>query len=133
MQTSPHHRIACALLIQDHRVFLAHRTPTKTWYPNVWDLPGGHIKQHETPAEALVREVREELGVNVETPAGSPLLHLHLPTMEMWIWRVDEWRGEVTNGAPEEHDAIGWFTVAETQQLTLASESYRELLARELA
>jgi 8-oxo-dGTP diphosphatase len=133
MQTSLHHRIACALLIRDERVFLAHRSLTKRWYPNVWDLPGGHIKQHETPVEAVVREVREELGVDIEAPGDGPLLHVRLPTMEMWIWRVDEWTGEVTNAAPEEHDAIGWFTLAETQQLPLASESYLELLQRQLS
>ncbi len=34
--------------------------------PNMWDLPGGHVESDETPAECIVREMLEEIEVNVE-------------------------------------------------------------------
>lgn len=35
------------------------------WYNNLWVMPGGGIKKHETPEQAAVREVREELGWDI--------------------------------------------------------------------
>ncbi len=37
-------------------------------YPNMWDLPGGHIEPDETPLECIRREMMEELGVDIGTP-----------------------------------------------------------------
>ena len=72
-----HHRVATAVLVNSDRVLLCHRHPNRSWYPNVWDVPGGHIEDAETPAEAVVRELREELGVTIRlnstTPFGSTI------------------------------------------------------------
>ena len=35
-------------------------------FPNHWDLIGGHVEQGETPEQALVREVKEEIGIDLE-------------------------------------------------------------------
>lgn len=35
-------------------------------YPNQWDLPGGHVEPFETPRECIVREIREEMGMDIE-------------------------------------------------------------------
>lgn len=52
----------CAVIHdQAGRVLLAHHT----YRPQAWDLPGGFMRSHEEPAEALTRELREELGVQV--------------------------------------------------------------------
>lgn len=34
-------------------------------YPNVWDLPGGHVEVNETPSECIVREMKEEIGYDL--------------------------------------------------------------------
>lgn len=34
--------------------------------PNMWDIPGGHVESNESPKEAIVREVKEELGINLK-------------------------------------------------------------------
>lgn len=34
-------------------------------YANMWDVPGGHVEEGETPAECIVREMKEEIGLNI--------------------------------------------------------------------
>ena len=35
-------------------------------YPNTWDVPGGHLEEAETPAQCIVREMKEEMGLELE-------------------------------------------------------------------
>lgn len=53
-----------------HKVFLAKRAPTKKFFPNVFELPGGHIEWGEDIVVGLKREIQEELGVEVSI--GDP-------------------------------------------------------------
>jgi 8-oxo-dGTP diphosphatase len=126
------HRVACALLIRENRVFLAHRSPAKAWFPDVWDLPGGHLEAGESSAQALVRELREELGVDIAAPEGHPLVTHRSADLVLSVWLVEAWRGDIANAAPEEHDAIGWFTLAEAVALPLPHDEYRVLFQRML-
>jgi len=97
----------------------------------VWDIPGGHIERAETGAKALVRELREELGITAVV-VGEPLAVVESAehALHMEIWLVDTWHGTPSNRAPEEHDRIAWFGHEELHALVLADESYRPLLAK---
>ena len=53
-------RIVMAVLVRDDCVLLGHRHPERSWYPDVWDLPGGHVEDGEAPAAALRRELSED-------------------------------------------------------------------------
>ena len=46
-------------------VLLVHRHPLREWYPDCWDLVGGHVEKGESPGEAVIRECLEELGVHL--------------------------------------------------------------------
>jgi len=127
--TPPRHDVVSAVLVRDGKVFLVHRSPTKEWYPSVWDLPGGHVESGESAVEALTREMREELGVIV-APGAEPDARIRRPDMDLRLWVFHEWVGEPANVSPEEHDAVGWFTADETRSLELASEEYRAVFAR---
>lgn len=47
------HIVAAGLLLRGGGGPLVHRAPTRQWYPDRWDLPGGHVEVGESPAEAL--------------------------------------------------------------------------------
>jgi 8-oxo-dGTP diphosphatase len=81
----------------------------------------------------LVRELREELGIDVAEPKGECLLHVEGDRFDMSVWLVTDWLGEPSNAAPEEHDDIGWFSVGEVQTLSLAHPRYPSLIASALA
>jgi mutator protein MutT len=121
-------RVAAAILRSRDKVLLCHRRADRAWYPDVWDLPGGHVAPEESPREALSRELREELGIDVGPPEAASAKILYEDGVEFHLWVVSEWDGEVKNMAEEEHDAIGWFTRPEVEGLSLASVRYLVLL-----
>ena len=115
-----HHNVTAAVLVRDGRVLLCHRHPNQRWYPDVWDIPGGDLDVNETPAAALRRELREELGVIVQLIDEEPWRTLNpVPDLTLNVWIVNQWRGAVENRAPNEHDEIGWFRPGEAEQLDL--------------
>lgn len=111
--------IAVAALVRDGEVLLVHRHPARQWYPDCWDLVGGHIEPGEQPAEAVVRECLEELGVVVHDPQPIPMPFSD-PTLEMHAFLVTRWTGEPVNAAPSEHDDLRWFRPRQLAALTMA-------------
>jgi 8-oxo-dGTP pyrophosphatase MutT (NUDIX family) len=126
-------RIVTALLRDGDRVLLCHRSPQRRHYPDVWDLPGGHVEPGELPSAALARELREELGIEVAEPAGPPLRQIHGDTFEMQIWLIESWAGDPVNVALDEHDVIGWFRANQLAGLRLAHDSYLAMFTEALA
>ena len=100
-------RVAAAVIVRaDGAVLLAQR-PSGKPYAGYWEFPGGKLEPGETPAHALSRELREELGITVRT--ASPWLmqefvypHAHV---ELHFFRVRAFDGE-----PAGHDgqAFAW-------------------------
>ena len=117
-------------LIKDGRLLLGLRGHDKTYYPNIWDVFGGHCEPGETVEQALIREFSEELGV-------IPLHYQKLgvfdePNPDQYgdgqhhFYAVYDWEGEPTNCSPE-HQVIQWFTLEEFARLDLASTHYIDL------
>ena len=69
------HVVAAILRDADGRVLLAQRTEGRE-LANLWEFPGGKLEPGETPEQALVRELREELGV--EASVGEALICVRL-------------------------------------------------------
>lgn len=111
--------ISVAVLVRDGRVLLVHRHPSRRWYPDCWDLVGGHVEEGESPDQAVGRECREELGVHVHDPVpiSMPVAD---PTLDLHTFLVTRWEGEPVNAAPDEHDDLRWFRPGDLADLTLA-------------
>lgn len=107
------HEVVAAALVRDGQVLLVHRSPHRHAYPNVWDLPGGHVETGETELAALAREMHEELGVQIAEGSTVPLCRLDIgrggELVRFSAWLVDAWQGTPANAAPDEHDDIRWF------------------------
>ena len=130
--------IAAGLLCCQGRLLLGKRSARRTAYPGVWDLPGGHVEAGETAEQALVRELREELGVT--SIVWREWAVLRAPSMGdetasrlcVHVFLVTRWDGEPRNLLPDEHDAVAWFTVDEAATLTLAHADYPTLFREAL-
>jgi 8-oxo-dGTP diphosphatase len=99
---------AAALVDRDNRVLLAQRPAGKS-LAGLWEFPGGKVEAGETPEEALVRELAEELGIEVCLTCLAPFtfashtyekFHLLMP-----LYLCRNWEGELT---PREGQAIAW-------------------------
>ena len=100
--------VAAALVDPDGRVLIAQRPEGKSM-AGLWEFPGGKIEASETPEQALIRELREELDIAVKEPCLAPFtfashsyggFHLLMP---LYICR--RWDGEPR---PLLHAAIKW-------------------------
>ena len=64
--------VACALVDPDGRVLMARRPEGKAM-AGLWEFPGGKVQPDELPEDALVRELKEELGIDVTAACLAPL------------------------------------------------------------
>ncbi|MCZ2847236.1 GNAT family N-acetyltransferase [Modestobacter sp. VKM Ac-2978] len=122
------HHVVCGALVREGRVLLGHRAAGRRWYPDVWDLPGGHVEDGESELAALRRELREEVGVQVAGVDPEPVARLLDEDLQLAVWSVRDWAGEPVNCCPEEHDELRWVAPDELAELSLADARYVDLL-----
>ena len=80
----------------------------------LWELPGGKVAAGETDAEALVRELREELGIVVGVGARLGADVVLGPTMVLRAYRVTLSAGVAQ---PHDHRALRWVTASELDDI----------------
>jgi 8-oxo-dGTP diphosphatase len=104
---------AAALIDAEGKILLAQRPEGKAM-AGLWEFPGGKVGKDETPEAALVRELREELGIETSTGCLWPLtfgshaypdFHLLMPVFSCRVWQ----------GMPHarEGQKLAWVTKAE--------------------
>jgi 8-oxo-dGTP diphosphatase len=100
--------VAAALIDPDGRVLLAQR-PAHKEHGGLWEFPGGKLNPGETPEAALIRELKEELGIEVPARCLAPLTfashsyetyHLLMP-----LYACRNWIGEPE---PLEGQKLAW-------------------------
>ena len=110
---------AAALVDRDNRVLVARRPQGKAM-AGLWEFPGGKVGPAETPEEALVRELAEELGIEVCLTCLAPFtfashaydsFHLLMP-----LYLCHTWEGEIS---PREGQEIAWVRAARLDRLEM--------------
>jgi 8-oxo-dGTP diphosphatase len=127
--------IVNALFTRQGTVLLARRSPQRNTYPGLWSFPGGHVEENETLAEALVRELREEVGV---TPTRYRYLGtISDPNTEVadcityHMYSITAWDGGEPTMLGDEHTELAWLTLETAAGLCdLALEEYRILFSK---
>jgi 8-oxo-dGTP diphosphatase len=103
--TNPIDVVAAILIRADGACLMASRPEGKV-YAGWWEFPGGKVEAGETLAQALAREIREELGLAVAPAAHPWIARLHVyehATVRLHFFRIFDWRGE-----PHPHEGQGF-------------------------
>lgn len=102
--------VVCAALIDKDGRVLVNLRPKGKVMAGFWEFPGGKVKPHETPENALIRELEEELGINTWDSCLAPLtfashkykeFHLLMP---LYVCR--KWVGIIK---PRENQELKWY------------------------
>ncbi len=113
--------VAAAITDQEGR-WLLQKRPRGKRHAGMWEFPGGKVEPGETPLQALVREVNEELTITLVECGEEPVARAHAeagggePAIVIALYRILDWNG---SPRPDEDAELGWFLPAEVSRLAL--------------
>lgn len=110
--------VVAGALVRDNKVLLASRPSSKS-YTGFYEFPGGKIEPGESASVALVRELKEELGITVKLTDLFDLLVLEQDypeyTVELIVLQTNKWGGEIVN---LEHQEFYWQDITKRCKLS---------------
>jgi len=111
-------KVVGAVLVHDGRVFAAKRGPGKSM-AGYWEFPGGKVEADETPEEALARELREELKVDVTVGEFIVTATHEAGTV---VIELSTYLCTIIEGVPvlTEHEEFRWLPVSELSDVEWA-------------
>jgi len=100
------------MLIKDDKILLSRRFNTG-FHDGEYSFPSGHLEGNENFKQALVREIKEEIGIELD-PARAKLIHImnrREPNGERvdFFFTIEKWKGEPKIMEPEKCDDLNWF------------------------
>ncbi|MEO1042905.1 MAG: (deoxy)nucleoside triphosphate pyrophosphohydrolase [Pseudomonadota bacterium] len=95
---------ACALIDRDGRVLLTQRPQGKA-HAGLWEFPGGKVEEGEEPGEALIRELKEELGIDTEASCLAPIAFNTEDSLLLLLFACRKYQGIPQ---PLEEQALMW-------------------------
>ena len=123
--------VVCGVMEQDHRVFIAKRG--KGVHENMWEFPGGKIEPNETAQQAIIRELKEELDIEVDVEKF--LVDVMDQRVDICI-HVSAYLCNIRKGTPvlHVHHEMAWVSADELASYTFeaADEAILQCVKREL-
>lgn len=106
--------VVCAVIVKDHKVFATQRGYGE--FKDGWEFPGGKIEPGETPEQAIVREIREELNTEIVPIRMVGTIEYDYPdfhlSMQCFLCRVKEGHLELL-----EHEAARWLSREQLEEV----------------
>lgn len=114
-------RGARAVILREGKILLGRRVKKDSFY-GLWCTFGGSIESGETPKQALKRELKEELGIEIVNPkllTVTETITEDTPpeALQLHFFLVKDWKGKITNKG--EHSEIKWFSLNELENLPM--------------
>lgn len=108
-----------AAIIKDKDLLLIAKRHSKDSLAGKWEFPGGKLEPGETPEGCLVREIREELRIEVEVGSfyDDNVYSFKDQTIHLLFYWAKVMNGEVT---PVVHDDVKWITIKELARFDFA-------------
>src|ERR1043166_3019031 len=124
---------SASLLIRnrDRKFLLIQRGEACKNFRDFWEFPGGKIDGDESPSRALVREVREETGFEVDIPDGPPrnLIRTENGAVEYSFFYQDRFPNDASVKLSAEHKDFRWVSFTDSRKLPML-KPHRDFLER---
>ena len=109
-------KVVGGIIVNKNKILVAQRSIQKE-HPLKWEFPGGKIKVNENPIDALKREIKEELSVDVKK--SKFLLdyeydYQDIKKIHLYFYKIDEYIGKVRN---IEHNQLLWIQYNDLEKL----------------
>jgi 8-oxo-dGTP diphosphatase len=113
-------KIAKAVIFKNEKLLLIKRTPETTAFPSVWDFPGGKFEAGEDATQAMVREAKEEVGLEIEPGQQVKTAEYHSQNYDLLFhyFKPEQFFGNIE--LSDEHTEYGWFSEEEIKQMQLS-------------
>lgn len=114
------HVTAGVLMDAQQRLFLGQRAPHASFASSLWEFPGGKIENNETPVEALIRELQEELNILVQPEHCHQIyttLHRYQSiNVQLYIFQISHYEG-----TPKVlvHKSLKWYPLDQTEEVEI--------------
>ena len=111
-------KVASYVIFEREGKILVARRFNTGYMDGKYQMPSGHIESQEYPAEAAIREAKEEVGVDIRLE-DLEFVHVAYRVKNLavqssdyaaFFFRARKWEGEPTNKEPEKCDDLAWFT-----------------------
>lgn len=116
-----HKSVGAIIRDEENRILMIKRA----YFPFGWACPAGHIEEGEKPEEALIRETREEVGLEVND--FELLTHEYvewekcsrgITGHDWYVYKINDWNGKIEKSEEEVKD-IKWMYVSEIEKINL--------------
>ena len=104
------------IIVDENKILIAQRSNQKD-HPLKWEFPGGKIKVNENPIDALKREIKEELSVDVKKYKfllDYEYDYQDIKKIHLYFYKIDEYIGKVRN---IEHNQLLWIQYHDLEKL----------------
>lgn len=108
--------VSLLLLVKNNKFLLVKRSFSENKYSGYWGLPGGSVEKNETPTDALIREVKEELGINLPNFRLLKKYNIENILFNVYTYNSSEFN-ENSITLNEEHTEFGFFSYYEINNM----------------
>ena len=109
-------KVVGGIIVNKNKILVAQRSIQKE-HPLKWEFPGGKIKVNENPIDALKREIKEELSVDVKKYKfllDYEYDYQDIKKIHLYFYKIDEYIGKVRN---IEHNQLLWIEYNDLEKL----------------
>lgn len=115
-----------AIIIRDsdNKVFITKRSKNKEFSPNKWETVGGRIEENETPKQALIREIKEEIDSDIKSIKFFKDYYFDNRVFKTFIVKLSE----EPQPNMDDFDDFGWFSRDEINNLEFAIDCKQRII-----
>ncbi|EOR95678.1 Mutator mutT protein (7,8-dihydro-8-oxoguanine-triphosphatase) [Arcticibacter svalbardensis MN12-7] len=111
--------VVCAIIIDEQGKVLAARRSKSMDLPGKWEFPGGKVEPFEQAEASIIREIKEELDIVIQTSKSGPahIHHYKNKSIRLIPFICKQLSGTISL---KEHETYGWFTSEQLKTLAWA-------------